>query len=127
MNATDILNNTRNTIISNIIDLVRKISAFAATGDKMLKVAKDEEAILDATNFPIDRMPIIEAEVWDTYTDDYYSDEQRITEIAASDSGLCITAKSVFSDETDVVELDDISTDDLARIAEFLETEYRKM
>lgn len=129
MNATDILNNTRNTIISNIVDLVRKIDAFLSTGDKKLKTADNQEAFLDEKSFPaLSRIPAISVEVEDPYTDEYYDEDTHITEIAVSESGeLCITAQAEFADYADEVDVDDISTDDLAAIATFLETEYRKM
>ena len=129
MNATDILNNARNIIISNIVDLVRKIDAFLSTGDKKLKTADNQEAFLDERSFPaLSRIPAISVEVEDPYTDEYYDEEHHITEIAVSESGeLCITAKAEFADYADEVDVDDIYTDDLARIAKFLETEYRKM
>ena len=128
MKTKNIIANTRTAIINTIIDCVLKIDAFLNTGDKRLKTDKGEEVILDAYRFPIDRIPSIDVEVEDTYTDEYYNEERHITEISISESGeLCISAKSEFSDYSDEVYLEDISTDDLARIAEFLEKEYEKM
>ena len=128
MQTTNIITNARTSITIAIVSLVLKIDAFLNTGDKTLKTAYGEEVTLDAYRFPIDRIRPIEVEVRDTYTDEYYNEERHITEISVSESGeLYICGKSEFDDHSDEIRLDDISFDDLGRIAEFLEREYEKM
>jgi hypothetical protein len=116
--AKDIINNARFEIITHIVTLMRKIDAYLETGNKRLMTAS-EEVCVDFNGLDIaDKTPVINVEVDNSYLDV----EDRCYEQRHIDYIVTKGAHNFYlsAGETDI-DADDISTDELAAIAKFLE------
>lgn len=114
----DIIDNARFEIITHIVTLMRKIDAYLETGNKRLMTAS-ENVCVDFNGLDIaDKTPVINVEV----DNSYLGVEERCYEPRHIDYIVTKGAHNFYlsAGETDI-DSDDISTDELAAIAKFLE------
>lgn len=116
--AQDIINNARFEIVTHIVTLMRKIDAYLETGNKRLMTAS-EEVCVDFNGLDIaDKTPVINVEV----DNSYLGVEDRCYEPRHIDYIVTKGAHNFYlsAGETDM-DADNLSTDELAAIAKFLE------
>ena len=116
--AQDIINNARFEIVTHIVTLMRKIDAYLETGNKRL-MTTSENVCVDFNGLDIaDKTPVINVEV----DNSYLGVEERCYEPRHIDYIVTKGAHDFYlsAEETDI-DANDISTDELAAIAKFLE------
>lgn len=114
----DIIDNARFEIITHIVTLMRKIDAYLETGNKRLMTAS-ENVCVDFNGLDIaDKTPVINVEV----DNSYLGVEERCYEPRHIDYIVTKDAHDFYlsAGETDI-DADNLSTDELAAIAKFLE------
>lgn len=121
----DIINNARSEIIIRICILMRRIGAYLETGKKGLMIA-DDGTCVDFNGLEIaDKTPVINVEVDNSYLDveDRCYEPRHIDYIVSGDDGCSFYLSAGGTD----INADDISTDELVAIGNFLETTYDDM
>lgn len=116
--AQDIIDNARFEIITHIVTLMRKIDAYLETGNKRLMTAS-ENVCVDFNGLDIaDKTPVINVEV----DNSYLGVEERCYESRHIDYIVTKNSHDFYlsAGETDI-DADNLSTDELAAIAKFLE------
>ena len=119
--AQDIINNARFEIITHICALMGKIGAYLETGKKGLMMQNG--TCVDFNGLEIaDKTPVINVEVDNSYLDveDRCYEPRHIDYIVSGDDGCSFYLSAKGTD----INADDISTDELVAIGNFLETTY---
>lgn len=122
--AQDIIKNARLELVTLIVTLMRKIDAYLETGNKGFMTAS-EKVCVDFNGLDIaDNTPLINVEVDNSYLDveDRCYEPRHIDYIVTKDAHNFYLSAG----ETDI-NADDISTDILVAIANFLEDTYNEM
>ena len=122
--AQDIINNARLELTKAIVTLMRKIDGYLDTGNKSLMTI-DEGVCVDFNGLDIaDKTPMVNVEVDNSYLDveDRCYEPRHIDYIVTRDDHNFYLSAG----ETDI-DADDISTDELAAIAKFLENTYNEL
>lgn len=117
-----IVKRTKNELVATIITYLRKLDAFIKTDDSRLMTAPEEDIVLTEDEFA-GAMPKIRVEVDNSYLDV----EERIYEtLPISEIVLCEGEFYVRAGDDAELHEDDLTIDELARVAQFLETEWEK-
>lgn len=122
--AQDIIKNARLELVTLIVTLMRKIDGYLETENKRL-MTESEEVCVDFNGLDIaDKTPVINVEVDNSYLDveDRCYEPRHIDYIVTEDAHNFYLSAG----ETDI-NADDISTDELAAIAKFLEDTYSEL
>ena len=122
--AQDIINNARLELTTLIVTLMRKIDGYLDTGNKSLMTI-DEKVCVDFNGLDIaDKTPMVNVEVDNSYLDveDRCYEPRHIDYIVTRDDHNFYLSAG----ETDI-DADDLSTDELAAIAKFLENTYNEL
>lgn len=122
--AQDIINYARFELAKTIVTLMRRLDAYLATGKKSL-MTTSEGVCLDFNGLEIaDKTPVVNVEVDNSYLDveDRCYEPRHIDYIVTRDDHNFYLSAG----ETDI-DADDISTDELAAIAKFLENTYNEL
>ena len=120
--AQDIINNARLELVTLIVTLMRKINGYLETGNKGLMTAS-EKVCVDFNGLSIGETPIINVEADNSYLDveDRCYEPRYIDYIVTEDAHNFY----VSAGETDI-DSDNLSADELATIAKFLEDTYNE-
>lgn len=122
--AQNIINNARLELTTLIVTLMRKIDGYLNTGSKSLMTI-DVKVCVDFNGLDIaDKTPMVNVEVDNSYLDveDRCYEPRHIDYIVTRDDHNFYLSAG----ETDI-DADDLSTDELVAIAEFLENTYNEL
>lgn len=121
MTPKAIVENAKNELVNIIINTLCKLDAFNTTGDKRLMTNPNEDIVITESEVMRDT-PRIRAEVDNTYLD---VEDRTYANLPIDKFVLC---ECEFYVEVNGVEYfkDDLSVEELASIAEFLQNEWEK-
>ena len=124
MNAKTIVENARKSLVDLIVKYLRKYDGFLFTGNK--KLSKDGEIYLYDEDFNSD-LPTIEIAVDNSYLDveDNCTEPRRITQFIINEDGdlsFCVVGP-----DTPELKPKDLTIEELARIANYLQNEYETL
>ena len=119
--VTAIIKDAKNELVNTIITYMRKLDAYIKTDDKRLMTAPEEDIILTEDEFAVS-MPKLRVEVDNSYLDveDRIYESLPIEKLVLCEYEFYAVVGGVDLDE------DTLDTDDLAKIAQFLENEWNK-
>lgn len=125
MEASRFLEKARESIIAIIIRFVIKI-ANANAAEEGTTIPAGKKIVLDETDLKQD-MPYIGVVQHDTYEEEHLIEDCVVKEIGVSEEGELFINIFVERHFVEPIELDDISTDDLANIANTLQRECESL